>query len=98
MYVNNIQITHFDDYCDKFGVHHEFPTPIIPQQNGVVERKNRVLIEISRVMLNASGLPHSFWAEATNNACYTLNRVIFRPGTHKTPYEIWKGVKPNVAH
>ena len=49
-------------------------------------------------MLNVSGLPHSFWAEATNNACYTLNRVVFRPGTHKTPYEIWKGVKPTVAH
>ena len=70
----------------------------MPQQNEVVERKNRVLIEMGRVILNASGLPHSFWAEAINNVCYTLNRVIFRPGTHKTSYEIWKGVKPNVAH
>ena len=51
-----------------------------------------------RVMLISSGLPHSFWAEAFNNACYTLNRVIFRPGTLKTPYEFWKGRKPSIAH
>ena len=49
-------------------------------------------------MLAASGLDHSFWAEAVSNACYTLNRVIFRPGTTKTPYEIWRGKKPNIAH
>ena len=88
----------FDEYCDQHGVHHEYSSPITPQQNGIVERKNRVLVEMTRVMLGASGLPHSFWAEAVSNACYTLNRAIFRPGTDKTPYEIWKGRKPNLAH
>ena len=49
-------------------------------------------------MLAASGLDHSFWTKAVNNACYTLNRVILRPGTTMTPYEIWRGRKPNISH
>ena len=53
---------------------------------------------MARVMLVASDFPHSFWGEAVSNAAYTLNRVVFRPGTTKTPYEIWKEKKPNVAH
>ena len=88
----------FADYCDEYGVHHEFSAPITPQHNGIVERKNRALVEMGRVMLNSAELAHSFWAEAVNNACYTLNRVIFRPGTFKTPYELWKGRIPNISH
>ncbi|XP_024164336.1 uncharacterized protein LOC112171370 [Rosa chinensis] len=86
----------FDEFCNDMGIKHEFSAPITPQQNGVVERKNRVLIEMGRVMLNSAGLTHTFWAEAISNACYTINRVIFRSGTEKTPYEILKGKKPNV--
>ncbi|PRQ24978.1 putative RNA-directed DNA polymerase [Rosa chinensis] len=85
----------FDEFCNDMGIKHEFSAPITPQQNGVVERKNRVLIEMGRVMLNSAGLAHTFWAEAISNACYTINRVIFRSGTEKTPYEILKGKKPN---
>ncbi|PRQ45332.1 putative RNA-directed DNA polymerase [Rosa chinensis] len=88
----------FDEFCNDMGIKHEFSAPITPQQNGVVERKNRVLIEMGRVMLNSAGLAHTFWAEAISNACYTINRVIFRSGTEKTPYEILKGKKPNVSH
>nr|GEU35924.1 hypothetical protein [Tanacetum cinerariifolium] len=45
-----------------------------PQQNGVVERKNRTLIEAARTLLADSFLPTTFWAEAVNTACYVLNR------------------------
>ncbi|XP_004309938.1 PREDICTED: uncharacterized protein LOC101308341 [Fragaria vesca subsp. vesca] len=90
--------SYFENYCEEFGVHHEFSAPITLQHNGIVERKNMVLVELSKVMLAASGLNHSFWEEVVNNACYTLNRVILRPGTTMTPYEIWRGRKPNIAH
>ena len=83
----------FAQYCDKEGIAHEFSAPITPQQNGVVERKNRTLEEMARVMLNAKGVPKKFWAEAMNTACYTINRVHLRPGTNMTPYEIWKNRK-----
>ena len=50
----------FRDYCDANGINHNFSTPRTPQQNGVVERKNRVLIEMARVMLNEKNISQVF--------------------------------------
>nr|GEW73156.1 hypothetical protein [Tanacetum cinerariifolium] len=47
-----------------------------PQQNGVVERRNRNLIEAARIMLAGVKLPITFWAEAVNTVCYVQNRVL----------------------
>ncbi|KAL5849177.1 hypothetical protein ACOSQ4_007190 [Xanthoceras sorbifolium] len=88
----------FGNFCDNLGIFHEFSAPRTPQQNGVVERKNRVLQEMARVMLNSKKLPRNFWAEAVNTACYISNRVFLRPGTRQTPYELWKGKKPNISY
>ena len=38
------------------------------------------------------------WGEAVNTVCHTVKRVYFRPGTKKTPYELWNGRKPNVKY
>ena len=46
----------FTNYCDKHGIDHNFSTPRTPQQNGGVERKNRVLTEMTRVILNKKGI------------------------------------------
>ncbi|KAI5339060.1 hypothetical protein L3X38_018332 [Prunus dulcis] len=54
----------FLKFCEEMGSKHEFSAPITPQQNGVVERKNRVLVEMARVMLNSKNLAKHFWAEA----------------------------------
>ena len=48
---------------------------------------------MARVMLHNKKLPKSFWGEAVNTACHTLNRVYFRPDSKKTPYELWRGKK-----
>jgi transposase InsO family protein len=42
----------FHEFCADEGIRHEFSSPITPQQNGVVERKNRTLQESARVMLH----------------------------------------------
>ncbi|GKB55649.1 retrovirus-related pol polyprotein from transposon TNT 1-94 [Tanacetum coccineum] len=55
-----------------------------PEQNGVVERRNRILVEATRTMLSASKPPLFFWAEAIATACYTQNRLIIIP-THEKP-------------
>ncbi|PNX96335.1 gag-pol polyprotein, partial [Trifolium pratense] len=68
----------FFDFCASEGIQHEFSALITPQQNGVVERKNRTLQESARVMLHAKNLPHHFWAEAMSTACYIHNRVTLR--------------------
>ena len=43
-------------------------------------------------------MARNLWGEAVNTTCHTVNRVYFRPGTKKTPYELWKGRKPNVKY
>jgi len=73
-----------------YGIKHEFSAPITPQQNGVVDRKNRVVQEMARVMLLSKKLPPKFWTEALNTTIYVINRVYLRPGTLQTPYELWK--------
>jgi hypothetical protein len=88
----------FNEYCSGEGIKHEFSSPITPQQNGVVERKNRTLQVSVRVMLHAKHLPYHFWDEAMNTACHIHNRVSLRTGTTKTLYEIWKGRKPTVKY
>ena len=88
----------FMDYCNMHGVEHNFSAPRTPQQNGVVERKNRTLEDMTRTMLIASSLSRSFWAEALNTSCYIINRCMIRPILNKTPYELFKGRKPNIMH
>ncbi|XP_057444286.1 uncharacterized protein LOC130736472 [Lotus japonicus] len=88
----------FSEFCSSEGIKHEFSAPITPQQNGVVERKNRTLQESARAMLHAKNLPYHFWAEAINTACYIHNRVTIRQGDTVTQYELWKGKKPTVKY
>ncbi|GJV72981.1 retrovirus-related pol polyprotein from transposon TNT 1-94 [Tanacetum coccineum] len=70
------------------GIEHQTSTPRTPEQNGVVERRNRTLVEAARTMLSASKLPLFFWAEAIATACYTQNRSIIIPTHEKTAYHI----------
>ncbi|GKA42280.1 ribonuclease H-like domain-containing protein, partial [Tanacetum coccineum] len=56
------------------GIKRESSVARTPQQNGVDERKNRILIEAARTMLADSKLPTTFWAEVVNTACYVQNR------------------------
>ena len=64
--------TRVDELCDELGIKHEFSPPYTPQSNGIVERKNRTLIEMARTMLCEYNVSQSFWAEAINTACYIL--------------------------
>ncbi|KAL5568693.1 hypothetical protein UlMin_025268 [Ulmus minor] len=66
--------TLFDDFCAANGISHEFSAPITPQHNGVVERKNRVIQEMARVMLYSKDVPKNLWAETVSTACYIINR------------------------
>ncbi|KAH9780462.1 hypothetical protein KPL71_008083 [Citrus sinensis] len=88
----------FESFCNNLGIEHQFSSPRTPQQNRVVERKNRSIQEMARTMLNENALPKYFWAEAVNTACYVLNRVLIRPNLNKTPYELWKDRKPNIGY
>jgi transposase InsO family protein len=85
-------------FCDEKGISQNFTSPYTPEQNGVVEKKNRTLIEAARTMLNDSVLSKHFWTEAVKTACYTQNRSIIVKRHNKTPYEIFKGRIPDINY
>ena len=88
--------SYMESFCTRSGISQEFSIPITPQQNDVVKRKNRVIQEMARAMLYNKDVARNLWGEAVNTACHMVNMVYFRLGTKKTPYELWKGRKPNV--
>ncbi|KAI5000905.1 hypothetical protein ZWY2020_010864 [Hordeum vulgare] len=90
--------TGLDDYLDELGIIHELSAPYTPQQNGVVERKNRTLVEMARTMLEEYQTPHRFWPEAINTACHIINRVYLHKFLKKTSYELLTDKKPNVSY
>ena len=63
----------FDAFCRDHGIEHQFSAPRVPQQNGVVERKNMMLVEMAWKMLDEHTTLRRFWAEAINIACYVSN-------------------------
>ncbi|GKE60087.1 retrovirus-related pol polyprotein from transposon TNT 1-94, partial [Tanacetum coccineum] len=80
----------FGEFCNANGITHNFSDPHTPQSNGVVERKNRTLQEMSRTMLNEQSLPQKFWCNTVDTSTYILNRILIRAILGKTPYELLK--------
>jgi transposase InsO family protein len=93
-----------EEYLEEEGIKHEFSAPYTPQQNGVVERKNRTLIDMVRTMLGEFKTPERFWSEAVNTACHAINRVYLHRLLKKTSYELLTATQgrhfhlPNEVH
>nr|GEW50777.1 hypothetical protein [Tanacetum cinerariifolium] len=83
---------------DSVGITHKTSAAKTPQQNGVVERINRTLVEAARTMLIFSHASLFLWAEAIATACYTQNHSIIHRRFNKTPYELIQGRKPDISY
>nr|GEU43519.1 retrovirus-related Pol polyprotein from transposon TNT 1-94 [Tanacetum cinerariifolium] len=81
----------------KVGIYHETYVARSPQQNGVVERRNRTLIKVAHTMLIYAKAPLFLWAEAVATACYTQNRSIIHIHHGKTPYELLHDKPPDLS-
>nr|GFB67251.1 zinc finger, CCHC-type [Tanacetum cinerariifolium] len=86
----------FIQYCKENGIARQLTAPYSPQQNGVVERRNRTIMSTTRCMMKATEMPQDFWAEAVRHAIYILNSVPTRALEDITSYEAIKGKKPNL--
>ena len=82
---------HFSYFCKKEGISRRFTVRDTPQQNGVVERMNRTLLEKVRCMLSNVGLGKQFWVEAVMYASHLINRLPSAALNGKTPLEVWSG-------
>nr|GEU96816.1 retrovirus-related Pol polyprotein from transposon TNT 1-94 [Tanacetum cinerariifolium] len=85
------------EYYEEVGISHETSVARSPQQNGVIERRNRTLIEVTRIMLIYAQAPLFLWVEAMATACYTQNRSIIRLRHEKTPYELLHNKLPDLS-
>nr|GFA11040.1 hypothetical protein [Tanacetum cinerariifolium] len=85
------------EYFDSFSISYQVSFVRTPQQNGVVEHRNRTLVEAARTMLIFSQALLFLWAEAIATACFTQNRSIIHHRFNKTPYDLINGRKPNIS-
>ncbi|GKA24461.1 putative ribonuclease H-like domain-containing protein [Tanacetum coccineum] len=75
-------------YYEDVGISHQTSIARTPQQNSVVERRNRTLLEDARTMLIVSKALLFLWAEVVATTCYTQSRSLIRKRHNKTPYEL----------
>jgi hypothetical protein len=87
-----------EGFLEEEGIKHEFSSPYTPQQNGVMERKNRTLLDMTRTMLDEYKTPDRFWAKAINTDRYSINWLYLHRILKKTSYELLTGKNPNVSY
>ncbi|GJZ56225.1 retrovirus-related pol polyprotein from transposon TNT 1-94 [Tanacetum coccineum] len=85
------------EFYENVGISHQTSVARTPQQNGVVKRQNRTLIEVARTMLIFSKAPLFLWAKAINTTCYTKNRSLICHRYNKTPYELMQDKKLDLS-
>eukprot|EP00253_Pinus_taeda_P033890 PITA_33890 len=88
----------FKDFYKAKGIRRELIAPHNPQQNGVVEQKNRMILGAARAMLHDQGLPLHLWAEACNTLVYVQNRCPHKILGMSTHEEAYSGKNPDLSH
>jgi transposase InsO family protein len=92
----------FTAYLKQLGITQQVTSAHTSEQNGIAERKHRVVAEHMRAMMLAWGpshvVPVELWAECAVTSAYLLNRSLTSSLPGMTPHEAWHGVKPTYAH
>jgi transposase InsO family protein len=88
----------FSDFCSSKGISHELTPPYTPQRNGIAERRNRSLLDITRCLLIDKQLPGNLWGEAVKATADILNLCSTKRHPDKTLEELFNGKKPSISH
>lgn len=81
----------FNLFCDEAGIKRHVTAPYSPQQNGVIERRNITVMEMTRSILKHMSIPNYLWGEATRHSTYIINRIDTRVVKDRIPYEFFMG-------
>ena len=84
--------------ANKLGLRGSSSFPIIHNKNGVVERKNRSIMESVKSMIHDQDLPMYLWEEETRKTVYVHNRISHSTLGNKTPEEMFSRENPEVIH
>jgi Reverse transcriptase (RNA-dependent DNA polymerase)/Integrase core domain/GAG-pre-integrase domain/Zinc knuckle len=87
----------FQNFLKMEGTEHILTVHDTPEQNGVAERLNGILMEKVRAMLHDSQLPKNMWGEAVKYAVWLKNRMVTKPLQGRTPWEVATGQKPDLS-
>lgn len=82
-------------YLQKHGIIHQSSCVNTPQQNGIAERKNRHLLEVTRSLMLAANVPSQYWGDAVLSATYLINRMPSKVLKFNTPYHTLQSSYPN---
>lgn len=85
----------FTNFLRHHGIAQQISCPHTLQQNGVVERKHRHIVEMGLCLLSQSHLPSSFWVEAFSTAVFLINRLPMPQLRNMSPYEKLLNRAPN---
>lgn len=88
----------FGKFCDQEGVLHEVVPPYTLWKNSVAERKNRLIMNMVRSMLNRKNMSKELWGEAVSIIAYLLNRCPTKKFENLTLEKAWSGFNPNLIH
>ncbi|XP_071688944.1 uncharacterized protein [Rutidosis leptorrhynchoides] len=86
------------DFIKTKGIIHQTTCAYTPQQNGVVERKHRNLLNVARALMFQGRLPLNMWSDCVLTACYLINRTPTAVLNGKSPYELIFKTEPNLSY
>lgn len=81
-----------------YGILHQTSCSDTPQQNGVVERKHKHLMETARALFFQSNLPSKYWGDCVQCAAFLINRMPVKHLNNITPYEKLFQKKPDYTY
>ena len=87
-----------NNFCKAKFVKQEFTAPYNPQQNGMAERMNRTLVEMTRCMLKDSGFDKSYWCEALMTSADIRNVLPNASNKNSSPFEMVFKNSPRIDH
>ncbi|KAD6794434.1 hypothetical protein E3N88_05330 [Mikania micrantha] len=88
----------FTQFCIAKGIFHQTSCVYTPQQNGIVERKHRHLLNVAQSLLFQGGLPLKYWSECILTAVYLINRTPSSVLGGRSPYEVMFGFQAPLTH